>query len=45
MKTASPVAQRRDAIIGRVIKGMEVVDKLADGDVLKNVYVKGEGPK
>ena len=45
MKTASPSLDGRYAVIGRVTKGMDVVDKIRKGDVLKNAYVKGEGRK
>ncbi len=45
MKTPSPSLDGKYAVVGRVIAGMDVVDKLQKRDVLKNVYVKGEGPK
>ena len=45
MKTASPSLNGKYAVIGHVTKGMEVVDKIARGDAVKNAYVKGEGPK
>jgi cyclophilin family peptidyl-prolyl cis-trans isomerase len=45
MKAASPSLDGKYAVVGRVVKGMDVVDKIERTDVLKNVYVKGEGPK
>ena len=33
------------ALIGQVTTGLGVVDKLAVADLIKNAYVKGEGPK
>jgi peptidylprolyl isomerase len=45
MKRPSPSLDGKYTIIGRVTAGMEVVDKLEVADVLKNIYVKGEGPK
>jgi cyclophilin family peptidyl-prolyl cis-trans isomerase len=45
MKTASPSLDGKYAVVGRVTKGMEVVDQIVKGDVLKNVYLKGAGPK
>jgi peptidyl-prolyl cis-trans isomerase B (cyclophilin B) len=45
MKTASPSLNGKHAIIGRVIAGMDVVDKLQAGDLVRKVSVKGEGPR
>jgi cyclophilin family peptidyl-prolyl cis-trans isomerase len=45
MKNASPSLDGKHAVIGQVTAGMAVVDKLQETDVIKNVYVKGEGPK
>ena len=45
MKRAGPSLDGKHAIIGRVIRGMEVVDKIEVADRAVNVYVKGEGPK
>ena len=45
MKGASPSLDGKHAVIGQVTAGMAVVDKLQEADVIKNVYVKGEGPK
>jgi peptidylprolyl isomerase len=45
MKTASPSLDGKYTIIGHVTTGMAVVDKIEVADVLKNIYVKGEGPK
>jgi peptidylprolyl isomerase len=40
LKTPSPSLNGKFVVVGQVIKGMEVVDKIAVGDVLKNVTVK-----
>lgn len=45
MKRASPSLDGKHAVIGRVITGMDVVDKLAVGDMIRKVSVKGEGPQ
>jgi cyclophilin family peptidyl-prolyl cis-trans isomerase len=45
MKTASPSLDGKYAVIGRVTKGMDVVDKLVKGDVLKNVTIRAAAPK
>jgi cyclophilin family peptidyl-prolyl cis-trans isomerase len=45
MKVASPKLDGDYAIIGHVTAGMAVVDQLQVKDVIKNCYVKGEGPK
>jgi len=45
MKAASPSLDGKYTIIGQVTLGMEVVDKLQVPDILKNAYLKGEGPK
>ena len=45
MKSASPSLDGRYTIVGRVVSGMDVVDKLQKRDVLKNVTVKGAVPK
>ena len=45
MKRPSPSLDGKYTIIGHVTTGMAVVDQLAVADVLKNIYVKGEGPK
>jgi cyclophilin family peptidyl-prolyl cis-trans isomerase len=45
MKSASPSLDGKYAVIGRVVKGMDVVDKIQRIDVLKNISVKGAGPK
>lgn len=39
LKTATPAYDGKHVIIGRVVQGMEVVDQLAVGDVLKQVRV------
>jgi peptidyl-prolyl cis-trans isomerase B (cyclophilin B) len=45
MKSASPSLDGKHAVIGQVTAGMAVVDKLQETDVIKNVFVKGEGQK
>jgi cyclophilin family peptidyl-prolyl cis-trans isomerase len=45
MKAASPSLDGKYAVIGQVVSGMGVVDKLQVADVVKAVYVKWEGPK
>lgn len=40
MKAASPMLNGKYAVIGRVTKGMAVVDKIEKGDVIKMVTVK-----
>ena len=45
MKQPSPGLDGKHAIIGQVTAGLGVVDKLAVADLIKNAYVKGEGPK
>jgi cyclophilin family peptidyl-prolyl cis-trans isomerase len=45
MKQPSPSLDGKHALIGQVVAGMGIVDKLAVTDVLKQAYVKGEGPK
>jgi peptidyl-prolyl cis-trans isomerase B (cyclophilin B) len=45
LKTATPSYDGKYVIVGQVLKGMEVVDKLVVLDVIKNAYLKGEGPK
>jgi len=45
MKAASPSLNGKHAIIGQVIKGMDVVDKLAYADLIKMVTIKGAGQK
>ena len=40
MKTASPGLDGKHAIVGRVITGMAVVDKIAVTDMIKNATVK-----
>lgn len=43
MKRASPSLDGKHAIIGRVLTGMDVVDKLQVGDLITKVSVKAEG--
>jgi cyclophilin family peptidyl-prolyl cis-trans isomerase len=45
MKTVSPSLDGKYAVIGRVTQGMDVVDRLARADVVRNASVKGEGAK
>jgi peptidyl-prolyl cis-trans isomerase B (cyclophilin B) len=39
LKTATPAYDGKHVIVGRVVQGMDVVDRLAVGDVLKQVRV------
>ncbi len=43
MRKASPSLDGKHAVIGRVVAGLDVVDKLQRGDLIKKVFVKGEG--
>jgi cyclophilin family peptidyl-prolyl cis-trans isomerase len=43
LKAASPNLNGKHAIIGRVTKGMDVVDKLQVADLIRRIYVKGAG--
>lgn len=45
MKTPSPSLDGKHAIVGQVTAGMAVVDKIAVPDLIKQAYIKGEGPK
>ena len=45
MKRPSPSLDGKHAVIGRVIAGMDVVDKLQKGDLIRKVSVKGEAPQ
>jgi cyclophilin family peptidyl-prolyl cis-trans isomerase len=45
MKVASPSLDGKYAVVGQVIKGMEVVDKIQRPDVLKNATIKAAAPK
>ena len=46
MKSASsPSLDGKHAIVGQVIKGMEVVDKIQKADIIKTVTVKAAAPK
>ena len=45
MRGARPALDGKYAIVGRVISGMDVVDKLALTDMVRKVSVKGEGPQ
>lgn len=45
MKAAGPSLDGKYTVIGRVTKGMEVVDRLQVADILKLASIKGEAPK
>jgi cyclophilin family peptidyl-prolyl cis-trans isomerase len=45
MKAASPGLDGKHAVIGQVVNGMAVVDKLQETDIVKSVSIKGAGPK
>lgn len=45
MKRASPSLDGKHTIVGRVVRGMAVVDKLEVTERVVNAYVRGEGPK
>lgn len=45
MKAASPSLDGKYAVVGQVLKGMEVVDKIQKADVLTLATLKGAGPK
>jgi cyclophilin family peptidyl-prolyl cis-trans isomerase len=45
MKVASPSLDSKYAVIGQVTKGMDVVDKIEETDLIKLVSVKGEPVK
>jgi cyclophilin family peptidyl-prolyl cis-trans isomerase len=45
MKTASPALDGKHAVIGRVLSGMDVVDKLEKADPLRRVALKAAAPK
>ena len=45
MKTANASLDGKHAVIGQVIAGMAVVDKLQEADVIKNVTLKTPGEK
>jgi cyclophilin family peptidyl-prolyl cis-trans isomerase len=45
MKTASPALDGKHAVIGRVLSGMDVVDKLEKADPLRRVSLKAAAPK
>jgi peptidyl-prolyl cis-trans isomerase B (cyclophilin B) len=45
MRAASPSLDGKHAVIGRVLTGMDVVDKLVEGDMVRRAYVKGEAPQ
>ena len=42
---ASPHLNGKYTMIGKVMKGIEVGDKIEKADIVKQVYVKGEAPK
>jgi cyclophilin family peptidyl-prolyl cis-trans isomerase len=45
MKSASPSLDGKYAVVGQVLKGMDVVDKIQKADVLKFAGLKGAAPK
>jgi peptidylprolyl isomerase len=45
MKSPSPSLDGKYAIVGQVTKGMDVVDRIEETDLVKNVTVKGEAAK
>jgi peptidylprolyl isomerase len=45
MKAPSPGLDGKHAVIGQVIAGMAVVDKIQEVDLIRLVTVKGEAPK
>lgn len=45
MRRPSPSLDGKHAVIGRVIAGMDVVDKIQKGDLIRKVSVKGEAPQ
>jgi len=45
MKIASPSLDGKYAVIGQVTKGMDVVDRIEETDVVKNVTVKSDPAK
>jgi cyclophilin family peptidyl-prolyl cis-trans isomerase len=45
MKQPSSGLDGKHAVIGRVIKGMDAVDRLEKTDLLKNVSIKAATPK
>lgn len=45
LRGANPALNGKYAVIGRVSKGMEIVDKIEKADLIKYAYVKGENPK
>jgi cyclophilin family peptidyl-prolyl cis-trans isomerase len=45
MKTASPSLDGKYAVVGQVLKGMDVVDKIQKADALGLVSLKAAGPK
>lgn len=45
LKRAAPEMDGKYAVFGKVISGMDVVNKIKKGDVLKRAYVKDEAAK
>jgi cyclophilin family peptidyl-prolyl cis-trans isomerase len=45
MKSASPSLDGKYAVVGQVLRGMDVVDKIQRADVLTRVSLKGAVPK
>jgi cyclophilin family peptidyl-prolyl cis-trans isomerase len=44
MRKASPSLDGKHAVIGRVVAGLDIVDKLQRGDMIRRAFVKGEAP-
>jgi cyclophilin family peptidyl-prolyl cis-trans isomerase len=44
LKTSSPSLNGKHAVIGQVTSGMDVVDRLGEGDVIKNITVTAAAP-
>jgi cyclophilin family peptidyl-prolyl cis-trans isomerase len=45
VKSAAPGLDGKHAVIGHVVSGLAVVDKLQETDMVKSVSIKGAGPK
>jgi peptidylprolyl isomerase len=45
LRIANPALEGKYAAIGRVLSGMNIVDKLEKADMLRRAYVKGDTPK
>lgn len=45
MRAARPSLDGKYTIVGRVLSGMDVVDRTAPNDMIRKAYVKGEGQR